>query len=1031
MRVSQLVEADHGNRFVVLRGAVDRVLAPRTRTTRPARTPESLARDPAGRNDGAVTELRLLGPLEVHADDPRTPIDQRLGGAKQRGVLAQLALSTPRPVRTDQLIDGLWADDPPPTARNAVQVYVTGLRKVLVSQGFSLDRAGDSYVLRGEGNVDVSRFAALASAGRAALRTGRHERAAEVLTEALSLWHGRPLDGLDALPFVATARAALEEDRVSALRDLATANLRLGRFDESVRVAEAVLREHPYDETAWSTLVLAHYHAGRQEAALATCRQVRQVLLDDLGVDPTPALAELEGQVLRHEVPKPSAAGDSVADGGRPPELPPLPSLPPAFVGRGALIDQIQTSLQGGSRLVTLTGLGGMGKTTLAVALAHRLRESGSRVVFCPLETEVDAASAFARACRLVGVEPGEDPVSALGGGFDGVVLLDNAEQVKGLPAEIDRILVQHASPSLLVTSRRPLGTPSENVVAVPGLTTSSDLSTDRTHSATAVSTPEAVELFVAVSRRVGGNFDAKDSFSAMEQLCVMLEGIPLAIELAATRTRTLTPDQLLERLGDRRVSLLHGPGDGGPRARQASLAAVLDDTTRALSAQALRLLEVLGSVEGWVSFELLEEAAGEWVGGEVLSALDELVVDGLAVADGGRVRLRTPVRDYAHSLGPRNQLDAGIDHAVLALAERHGPTLDGRQAPRALELLRRDEDSLLTALNRSSEDRAEVAVRLIRAAHRYWLLTGRLAEAVITIDRVLAIPALARADRAWLDVLAGTYQSYLEDTGTAHRLAAALQRAADLDLPPDRVHVNGWCTRAAGCAIRDEYDLAELAFRRAKALAARSAEPALEALVNDLEGFLASHTGDHERALEATLRSLEDARRSGDVYALANLLVMTADNLTQLGRTQEGAMMADEAVERAVESGNGIVGLHALLARGTCRALLGEVAQGEGDLLEALGLGFERYPHIVAVADALFTLGACAAARHRDEEAARRFGAAAALYEDHGVDPTSRTCAAVVALQDDCRHRLGEAYRSLAALGQADPQRVIHTLLS
>ncbi len=963
--------------------------------------------------------------MGVHVEG-RGALDVRLGGAKQQGVLALLALATPRAVPTDQLIDGLWGDEPPATARNAIQVYLTGLRKALRSLGFSIDRVGDSYVLRGDVMVDAARFDEAVAAGRAALRTGRADRSAEALTDALGLWGGRPLDGLDALPFTSGARATLEALRASARIDLAEAQLRLGRHDDALRTAQVVLDERPYDEVAWSAVVRASYHAGRQDDALAACRRVRRLLAEDLGVDPTPALVELEAQVRHQTVPAPppvSPVGDSATDAeADEPALPPLPSLPRPFVGRGELVDQVTALVTDGTRVVTLTGLGGMGKTTLALAVAHRLRESGTRIAFCPLEADVTAAAALTRACRAVSVEPEDDAVVALGTGFDGVLLLDNAEQVIGLPAEVDRLVTQHSGPVLLVTSRRPLGCPGERILAVPGL----DVSTADGEDA-----PDAVTLFLGIAERVGADLGQRVSNRHVVDLCTLLDGIPLAIELTASRTRTVPPSQLLDRLRKGKDSALDGP-HGAARARQASLGVVLEDTLGSLSSSASRLLGVLAAFEGLVTLDLLESAAADLVESDVLRTLEELVDCGLAVpANDGRVRLRAPVREFVRGDGPNAEFDAAVVRGVCHLAAAHGPRLAESGMGEALARLTLDEDAIATAVTHAvGSGDVTSAVALVRSLPRYWLLASRIPEGGEVIDRVTAMQDLDPSDRGWLELLAGTYASYLHGPEAATMLATALGEAARLGLPPDRVHVNGWCALAALRAQSGEHDEAQAHHASAAELAARSGDAALVLLVRDLEAFLASHAGDCERSLDIALRALEEAHAAGSDYDLAHLYNSAADNLNMLGRPDEALAMVDEGLDRVAE---GNIGLTAqlLLMRGISLTLLGRVPEAHGVLTEFLLTSRERFPDRMLVADALFAIGAGSAMGGRDEVAARCFASASSLYEENGVTAQGRLPAGLLAEVAPCTDRLGPArHRTFATLGHADPDRMVSSLL-
>ncbi len=954
-----------------------------------------------------MLQVRLLGAVGAASGADDVP----LGGPKPRAVLAVLGLAAPRACSSDTIIDSLWGEEPPASARNAVQVHVTGLRKSLRPHGVEIERVGDGYALRGPVSVDVDEFETLVSGGRAALRSGDVARSVQMLAAALDLWGGAPFGGIDAAPFTVGARPQLEGTRSAALSDLAEAHLRSGDPHAAACTAQQLLDDHPYDERGWITLATAHYWQGQQDLALQTCRRARDVLLDELGIDPTAALAEVESQILRHSLVDRTVAAAPVAA----PPKPQLPALPQLVAGRDELVADVVERLRQGQRLVTLVGLGGIGKTTLALAVAHRLADEGQSVAFCPLETDVEPSAALDRVCRVLGVEPEDDPSAALAAARPGAVLvLDNAEQVAGFGTPLDELLA--AAPALvaLVTSRRPTGARLEHAVAVPPLSAQS-----------------AQDVFLTHAERVRPGIGAGQA-DAVQDLCALLDGIPLALELAAGRVRTLTPQQLLRRIEDQRTSVLDGSATTAVPARQASLGRVLREAYDALPAPARRLFELLGSYDGWVSIELLEASAQDWVP-DTVEALDELVACGLVELDlEGRTRMRRPIRELAHSLGPRGDLDARLVRQVVELATGSAPLLFGAGATQALHRLRRDEDALVVALSRATESEdAGSAAALVLALNRYWLLSGRLNEGRRWIQRAVELPGHTDASSARLGVLAGTYASYLNQPGTPTLLTDALERVAHVGLPVDRLMVNGWCCLAAYAAHHGDVPTAERAAREAAVLAELSDDPGLVALARDVDGHVAAYVGDHDRSLAANLSGIADAQRSGDAHDVVNLMVNAAVDLMYLDRLDEAIAYADEAFDRCARVDVGPLLGYVLLIRGSALAIAERPAAARGNLLEALRIARDRYLDPLATADILYALGACATQEMMDDEACRCFGAADAVYAEQGVTSAERLAAAIVRTQRLVRDRVGDdRFATMAALGAADWDRAVDRLL-
>lgn len=956
-----------------------------------------------------MLRITLLGPVRAEHDGRDLP----LGGPKPRAVLALLALAAPRTCSAEQLIDGLYGQDPPATARNAIQVNVTGLRKALADSDVRIERVGDGYTLTGAVLIDVAEFETRVSEGRTALRAGDPGRAVDTLRAALTVWGGHPFEGVGAAAFVESARPQLEATRSNALVDLAEAELRIGGPAQAAGTAQALIDQHPYDERGWIALATANYWAGQQDRALDACRRARDVLLEELGVDPTTDLADLETQILNHELADRRIATTS-APLTQQEATPKLPSLPELFVGRDALAEQIVGLIDEGRRLVTLVGIGGIGKTTLAVAAAHQLADRGIRVVPCRLETAPDATTALARVCRTLGLEVDEDPLQALTDAQPDVVLmLDNVEQVRGVGHALDELLSRVEGVRILTTSRRPTRARHEHAVTVAPLEPGS-----------------AEQLFRHHAERVRPGVTGGEP-GPIRELCALLDGIPLALELAAGRVRALTPQQLLSRIEDQRASVLDGPTVVSTPVRQSSLGGVLQEAYDALGGSAQSLFALLGCCDGWISLELLEAVAAGWVP-EFVDAVDELVACGLVTLDAtGRARMRGLIREFAASMGPRAELEARLVAEAAALAERISPQLFGGTAQDALAEVARDGDTLRQALSLAvaSGDAAHAAT-LVLGLNRAWLLTGRIAEGSRWIQSAATMPGHSAEASARLAILTGTYASYVNQADAQHLLEEALEQAARVDLPIDRIVVNGWCCLAAYSAHHGDFGTADRAAAIAGDLAARSADPRLIALARDIDGHVAAYLGDHERSLAAKVAGVADARRSGDAYDVVHLMVDAASDLMYLGRLDESIAYADEAFDRLATTDPGALLGQLLLVRGSAHAAAGRLTTARADLLAALRQAHDRHPEPLVTADILYALGGCLAQLTEDIDACRCLGAAEALYAEHGIDTRRRLAAAILDLADGLRERLGaDRYATMLALGAADPDRVVERL--
>jgi predicted ATPase/DNA-binding SARP family transcriptional activator len=681
----------------------------------------------------------VLGPLAVWAADG-TPA--AVPEAKVRLLLAVLLADRGQVVSASRLADALWGSRPPRDPVAALRVKVSQLRTALGSRdvvrhqppGYLLDVPADA--------VDAGRFLALVApaapnapvapvAPGDAGDAGPRERAA-ALAEALGLWRGPAYSGFEDLDFAVPVAARLEEARLSALEEQAETLLALG---EPVEIADLVA-EHPLRERLRAVQMTALYRSGRQSEALAAYAALRERLAEELGVDPSPALAGLHTRILRQD---PALAAPARAATN-------LPAPLTGLIGRDAAVAELGGLLRG-NRLVTLTGPGGVGKTRLALAVAGQAAGHHPDGVWLvelaplrpsPASPQVAEAVGEVLGLRDHGSDAMADRLVAALSGKRALLVLDNCEHVVEEVARLARRLLQSVSGlSILATSQETLRVTGEVPWSVPPLT------------------PEAaIELFTARTADVArtshpvpaGSGAAPDDGDAVAEICARLDGIPLALELAAARARVLTPRQLAERLDDRFGLLTAGRRDAP--ARQRTLRAMIDWSWELLSEQERLVLRRLAVHRDGCTLEAAEAVCAE-PGVDVLDVLARLVDRSLVVADGGRFRLLESVNAYAlERLAEAGEDPTArrrhLDHHT-ALAERVEPLLRGPEQRRALETLEAESANLRAALDTAvalgtASDGAQAAHRLVRSLVWYWVLRGRFGEARRSLEAALSL---------------------------------------------------------------------------------------------------------------------------------------------------------------------------------------------------------------------------------------------------------------------------------------------------
>jgi predicted ATPase/DNA-binding SARP family transcriptional activator len=707
----------------------------------------------------------VLGPLEA-VDTEGRPV--AVGGSRLRALLAMLALDAGRTVPAETLVDGLWGAEPPDGAANALQSLVSRLRRALgaaaidsVAGGYRLATARDT--------VDAHRFGTAASAGRQALAAGDAARAAALLGDALALWRGPALADVRDAPFAAAAADRLEEQRLAAVEDHAEAGLALGRHAAvAAELAEPGAR-YPLRERLQALRMRALYAGGRQAEALGVWEDTRRALADELGVDPSPELAATHLAVLRAD-PALTAAAPAAAPAPAPPRTN-LRAALTSFVGRDADVDRVR-HLLAGARLVTLLGPGGSGKTRLA-------GESASRLAAAP-------GAGFADGAWLVELAPVTDPsevphavLSALGirpdtgmlaeraaattagaaaappptGPLDRLttaladrrmlLVLDNCEHVLDAAAQLAAtVLASCPDVRVLATSREALGVTGEVLCPVQPLELPAPDA-----DATAAVRAAAVRLFADRAGAVQPAFAVDDgTVGAVTRICRQLDGMPLAIELAAARLRGLTVEQVAGRLDDRFRLLTAGDRTALPRHQ--TLRAVVQWSWELLDEPERRLLRRLSVFAGGATLESIEAvcAGPDLPAADILDLLASLREKSLLELSGlDRYRLLETIRAYGDAelaaAGEKDRIRAAHAAHFLELVLAAEPELLGRDQLVWLDRLRAEHDNTLAAI-RSSLDARDVrtALRFVGAVCWSWWLRGYRTEGQAWARQVLAV---------------------------------------------------------------------------------------------------------------------------------------------------------------------------------------------------------------------------------------------------------------------------------------------------
>ncbi|GII04982.1 SARP family transcriptional regulator [Planobispora takensis] len=966
-------------------------------------------------------EIGLLGPLEVTAAGEVVEI----GGARLRALLVRLALGAGRTVTVEEIAETLWPQGGPADRGNAVRSLVARLRRALpdatvlrsVPNGYRLDLPPDA--------VDVHRFDRLARDGRRALSAGDPVAALERLHAALGLWRGPAL--ADA-PFATAYVAGLDEARLTAIEDHAEARLASGRHAHLVAELSGLAARHPLRERLQGLLLRALCAAGRKAEALAAYEGVRRRLADELGADPGPELQAAHLAMLRTVPPPPPAAGParrspaapglsaahpgqgsftvpgqgSPAVPGQSP--PPGPGPRPAacgegnlraaltsFVGRQAEAGRL-TDLLGEDRLVTLVGPGGAGKTrlatTVAAGIAGRVPGGVWLVELAPVTDPADVPQAVLGVLGSRETDPLLDPAGArdatsrlvrILSRVEATIVLDNCEHVVEAAARLaEELLGRCPGLRILATSREPLAITGEVLCPVPPLGVP-----DPGASVSEAAASPAVRLLVDRAGAVRPGFAVTDgNVAAVVEICRRLDGLPLAIELAAARLRSLTVEQLAERLDDRFRLLTGGSRTALPRHQ--TLRAVVAWSWDLLGDDERRLAEEIAVFPGTVTVETAERVCSP--SGDTLDLLAALVDKSLlqpVEAAEPRYRMLETIREYGLERLAQTGRLAGIRAAHAAcfrdLAEEAEPYLRGADQLGWIARLDAERDNMLAALHTAAGNGdADTAVRLVAALSVFWVIRGHRGESVDRLRLALDVPGQAPPERRMVaeamyllnTAMSGGYPRLEVMVGQFETLAAAAE-----------AYPGHWILALLEPMLRLFTDDS---VRGLAAIDRRldHPDPWTRATLWTLRAAIRENDGDMAGMRTDMAAAIAGFREVGDRFGLSQSLSSMAEPHLAFGDLDRAIEVLQEAIELMRELDPDDDAAHERILLAGAHASKGEVERARAEF-RALTRPGPREWSARNVAFARLCLGNLARYEGDLREAERQYGAAAAVIEE------------------------------------------------
>ncbi|MEV5574164.1 BTAD domain-containing putative transcriptional regulator [Spirillospora sp. NPDC052269] len=896
----------------------------------------------------AGARIGILGPLEARDESDR-PVE--VSGPRLRALLIRLALEPGRPVSAARLLDDLWECDPP--GGNALQALVSRLRAVTGKDLVEHSPAGYRLALDPSA-VDAVAFERAVIAARAL--SSPSDRAAK-LRQALDMWRGPALADVADAEFARARAARLEELRLSAFEDRAEAELALGESVSLLPELEAMATAHSLRERVRGLLMRALMAAGRPADALRVYEETREHLAEHLGVDPAPELGALHLSILRGDTerPRPSKpAGPAVAPAHEKGQTN-LSAALTSFVGRDEEVRQLGKML-GESRLVTLTGPGGAGKTRLAseaaAPLVDRLPDGVWFVPLAPMAADGNA-DAVAQAVLVAldvpdPLRPAEgraaplplDRLADLLATRRALLVLDNCEHVlDAVAAFADRVLAAAPEVRVLATSREPVGITGETLYPVPSLAlppSGADPATALGHAAT--------RLLADRAAAVRPGFAVDDANVAdLVEICRALDGIPLAIELAAARLRALTPAQVAARLGDRFRLLTGGSRAALPRHR--TLRAVVDWSWDLLDDAERTVLARLSVFAGGATPEAAERVCGTGLSADVIDVVASLVDKSLVMADGDaepRYRLLETVRVYARErldeTGETTAVRAAHAAHFLELAETAEPELRRGDQLAWVERLTAERDNHNAAFQTVLDARdVPTGVRLVTALVWYWLMRDLEREACWWAAAIIEIagdePPDGLSEEYAICAFTGRVIARSGQEGPAPELfAEAINELLHL-LPERPRHPMAVIARPISRVFAGDFEATAEGFRGLVG----HADPWISAIAETFLTFNALHNGDLDSAYTRAQESYEGFRALGDRLGMGITLIVLLQISLSRGRPEEAIRYGEEARRYSAQGVNPDQGAVVLIHLATAHAELGDSERAHQHLTEGI----------------------------------------------------------------------------------------------